>query len=113
VPFDRACIRVQEASRLMQLGTLPFATVQVSVSVKAAELSAPDLSGPNPDMASMRRSVVAFRPNLAHVMRKRHGIEVLALFVYPAQVPFWKKPLAGLKSVAGLRVRRCGPAQAD
>ncbi len=113
VPFDRAGIRAQEALTLVQLGAVPFATVQVSGGVKDPELSAPDLSGLNPDMASMRRSVAAFRPHLEEVMRKRYGIEVLAIFVYPAQVLFCKKPLAGLKDVAGLRVRTSGPAQAD
>ena len=113
VPFDRAGIRAQEALTLVQLGAVPFATVQVSGGVKDPELSAPDLSGLNPDMSAMRRSVAAFRPYLEEVMRKRYGIEVLALYVYPAQVLFCKKPLAGLKGVAGMRVRTSGPAQAD
>ena len=113
VPFDRAGIRAQEALTLVQLGAVPFATVQVSGGVKDPELSAPDLSGLNPDMASMRRSVAALRPHLEDVMRKRYGIEVLAIFVYPAQGLFCKKPLTGLKDVAGLRVRTSGPAQAD
>ncbi len=113
VPFDRAGIRAQEALTLVQLGAVPFATVQVSGGVKDPELSAPDLSGLNPDIESMRRSVAAFRPYLEDVMRKRYGIEVLAVYVYPAQVLFCKKPLAGLKDVAGLRVRTSGPAQAD
>ena len=113
VPFDRAGIRSQEALTLVQLGAVPFATVQVSGGVKDPELSAPDLSGLNPDMAAMRRSVAAFRPYLEQLMRKRYGIEVLALYVYPAQVLFCKKPIAGLKGVAGLRVRTSGPAQAD
>ena len=113
VPFDRAGIRAQEALTLVQLGAVPFATVQVSGGVKDPELSAPDLSGLNPDIASMRRSVAAFRPYLEDTMRKRYGIEVLAVYVYPAQVLFCKKPLAGLKDVAGLRVRTSGPAQAD
>ena len=64
VPFDRAGIRAQEALTLVQLGAVPFATVQVSGGIKDPELSAPDLSGLNPDMASMRRSVAAFRPYL-------------------------------------------------
>ncbi|MEO5688646.1 MAG: TRAP transporter substrate-binding protein [Burkholderiaceae bacterium] len=113
VPFDRAGIRAQEALTLVQLGAVPFATVQVSGGVKDPELSAADLSGLNPDIASMRRSMAAFRPYLEDVMRKRYGIELLAVYVYPAQVLFCKKPLIGLKDVAGLRVRTSGPAQAD
>jgi len=113
VPFDGAGIRSQEALTLVQLGAVPFATVQVSGGIKDPELSAPDLSGLNPDMATLRRSLAAFRPYLEEVMRTRYGIEVLAVYAYPAQVLFCKKPLAGLKDVAGLRVRTSGPAQAD
>jgi TRAP-type C4-dicarboxylate transport system substrate-binding protein len=113
VPFDRAGIRAQEALTLVQLGAVPFATVQVSGGVKDPELSAPDLGGLNPDMASMRRSVAAFRPYLEETMRQRYGIEVLAVFVYPAQVLFCDKPLASLRDVKGLRVRISGTAQAD
>jgi TRAP-type C4-dicarboxylate transport system substrate-binding protein len=112
-PFDRAGIRSQEALTLVQLGAVPFATVQVSGGIKDPELSAPDLSGLNPDMPTLRRSLAAFRPYLEEVMRKRYGIEVLAVYAYPAQVLFCKKPLASLKDVAGLRVRTSGPAQAD
>jgi TRAP-type C4-dicarboxylate transport system substrate-binding protein len=113
VPFDGAGIRSQEALTLVQLGAVPFATVQVSGGIKDPELSAPDLSGLNPDMATLRRSLAAFRPYLEEVMRKRYGIEVLAVYAYPAQVLFCKKPLAGLRDVAGRRVRTSGPAQAD
>jgi TRAP-type C4-dicarboxylate transport system substrate-binding protein len=112
-PFDSAGIRSQEVLTLVQLGAVPFATVQVSGGIKDPELAAPDLSGLNPDMATMRRSLAAFRPYLDEMMRKRYGIEVLAVYVYPAQVLFCKKPLAGLKDVAGLRVRTSGPPQAD
>jgi len=46
-------------------------------------------------------------------MRERYGIEVLAMYAYPAQVVYCKKPFAGLKGLAGLRVRTSGPAQSD
>jgi TRAP-type C4-dicarboxylate transport system substrate-binding protein len=114
VPFDRAGIRSQEVLTLVQLGAVPFATLQVSGGItKDPELTAPDLAGLNPDMASMRRSVAAFRPYLEGMMRERYGIEVLALYVYPAQVVYCKKPFAGLKGLAGMRVRTSGPAQSD
>ena len=114
VPFDRAGLRSQELLTLVQLGAVPFATLQVSGSVtKEPELTAPDLAGLNPDMASMRRSAAAFRPYLETMMRQRYGIEVLALYVYPAQVVYCRKPFAGLKGLGGLRVRTSGPAQSD
>jgi TRAP-type C4-dicarboxylate transport system substrate-binding protein len=114
VPFDRAGIRSQEVLTLVQLGAVPFATLPVSGGItKDPELTAPDLAGLNPDMASMRRSVAAFRPYLEEMMRERYGIEVLALYVYPAQVVYCKRPFAGLKGLAGMRVRTSGPAQSD
>jgi TRAP-type C4-dicarboxylate transport system substrate-binding protein len=114
VPFDRAGIRSQEVLTLVQLGAVPFATLPVSGGItKDPELTAPDLAGLNPDMASMRRSVAAYRPYLEGMMRERYGIEVLALYVYPAQVVYCKKPFAGLKGLAGMRVRTSGPAQSD
>ena len=114
VPFDRAGIRSQEVLTLVQLGAVPFATLPVSGGItKDPELTAPDLAGLNPDMAAMRRSVAAFRPYLEGMMRDRYGIEVLALYVYPAQVVYCKKAFAGLKGLAGMRVRTSGPAQSD
>jgi TRAP-type C4-dicarboxylate transport system substrate-binding protein len=114
VPFDRAGIRSQEMLTLVQLGAVPFATLQVSGGLtKDPELTAPDLAGLNPDMASMRRSAAAYRPYLEGMMRERYGIEVLALYVYPAQVVFCNKAFAGLKGLAGRRVRTSGPAQSD
>ena len=114
VPFDRAGIRSQEVLTLVQLGAVPFATLPVSGGItKDPELTAPDLAGLNPDMASLRRSVAAFRPYLEGMMRDRYGIEVLALYVYPAQVIYCRKAFFGLKGLAGLRVRTSGPAQSD
>lgn len=114
VPFDRAGIRSQEVLTLVQLGAVPFGTLPVSGGItKDPELTAPDLAGLNPDMAAMRRSVAAYRPYLEAMMRQRYGIEVLAVYVYPAQVVFCKKPFAGLRGLAGMRVRTSGPAQSD
>ena len=95
-------------------GAVPFADTPVSGGItKDPELTAPDLAGLNPDIATMRRSIAAFRPYLEGMMRQRYGIEVLAIYVYPAQVVFCKKPFSGIKGLAGLRVRTSGPAQSD
>lgn len=114
VPFDRAGVPGQEMLRLLQLGVVQFGTALFSnIAAYDPELSAPDLAGLNPDMASLRKSVAAFRPYLEDTLRSRHGIEVLALYVYPAQVLFCRKPLGGLRDLAGMRVRVSGPSAAD
>lgn len=114
VPFDRAGIRGQEMLRLVQLGVVPFGTSLLNLSaVNDAELAVPDLAGLNPDMATLRKSVGAFRPHLEKVLRERYGTELLALYAYPAQVTFCAKPLASLADLAGRRVRVSSAPQSD
>lgn len=114
VPFDRAGIRGQEMLRLVQLGAVPYGTALLSlVSTQDQELAAPDLAGLNPDIDSMRRSTVAFRPYIEKMLRERYGIELLALYIYPAQQLFCKAPFKNLSDIAGRRVRTSNPSQSD
>ncbi len=114
VPFDRAGIRGQEMLRLVQVGAVPFGTSLLNLSaVLDAELGAPDLAGLNPDAATLRRSVAAFRPYLEKMLRERYGTELLALYAYPAQVTFCAKPLASLADLAGRRIRVSSATQSD
>jgi TRAP-type C4-dicarboxylate transport system substrate-binding protein len=113
VPFDRAGIRGQEMLRLMQLGVVPFGTALLNLSATQEPVfGAPDLAGLNPDMASVRRTVTAFRPYLEKVLRQR-GIELLAVYAYPAQVVWCNKPFASLADLATRRVRTSSASQAD
>lgn len=114
VPFDRAGIRGQDMLRLMQLGVVPFGTALLSLAGTEDPLvSLADLPGANPDMATLRRSVAAFRPALAAHLRQTHGVELLAVYAYPAQVLFCRQAFGQLADLAGRRVRVSSPAQAD
>lgn len=114
VPFDRAGIRGQEMLRLMKLGVVPFGTALLNLAVtELPEITAPDLAGLNPDMATLRRVVAAYRPHLETSLRQHFGIEVLALYAYPAQVLFCNKPFTGLAGLADRRVRVSSATQAD
>jgi TRAP-type C4-dicarboxylate transport system substrate-binding protein len=114
VPFDRSGLRTNEVLRLVKLGVVPFGTMLMGGILEAdPELAAADLAGLNPDMASLRRSLAAFRPHLEKVMRERHGIETLAIYVYPAQVTFCSRAFANLSDLSGRRVRISNPSQAD
>jgi TRAP-type C4-dicarboxylate transport system substrate-binding protein len=114
VAFDRAGIRGPEMLSMLKLGTVPFGTLLLSqVSPKDLELGAPDLAGLNPDGATLRRSVAAFRPHLQQVLRQRHGLELLALYTYPAQVLFCKRPIGNLDAIQGSRVRTSSQSQRD
>ncbi len=114
VPFDRAGLRGQEMLRLVSLGAVPFGTALLSLSAAHDPvLFAPDLAGLNPDLASMQRSAAAFRPTLERMLRERHAVELLALYVDPAQDTFCTRPLAGIADLAGRRVRVGTGSQAD
>src|SRR6185295_13779166 len=82
-------------------------------AVEDAELGMPDLAGLNPDMATLRRTVAAYRPQLRKILRDRYGIELLAIYAYPAQVTFCAKPLASLADLSGRRIRISSATQAD
>lgn len=114
VPFDRAGIRPQELLAMVRVGTVRFGTLLVAAAApKDAELSAADLAGMSPDIASARRAVEAFRPRLRELLRERHNAELLAVYVYPAQVLFCNAPLPSLESLRGRRVRTSSVTQSD
>lgn len=114
VPFDRAGVPGPDMLRLLQFGVLPFGTALLSnVSAQNPELAAPDLAGLNPDLDSLRRNLAAYRPFLQKNLREQHGIELLAIYTYPAQVLFCKHPLRRLSDLAGRRVRVSSSTQSD
>lgn len=114
LPFDRAGVPGEDMLRLLQLGVLPLATVLLShLTVQYPEYTAPDLAGLSPDMASARAAVAAFRPYLERNLRQQHGLQLLAIYAYPAQVVFCKKAFASLAGLAGRRVRVSSAGQAD
>ena len=114
VPFDRAGLRGQDMLRLIKLGAVPFGTAMLSISTAHAPLlSAIDLPGLNPDMASLRRVVAAFRPVLEQQLREQMGIELLALYAYPAQVMYCETAFSSFADLKGRRVRVSSPLMAD
>lgn len=114
VAFDRAGIRGQDMLRLMQLGVVPFGTALLSLSSGSEPLlAAPDLAGMNPDIAHLKRHAAAFRPYLDKLLRERHGVELLAIYIYPAQMLFCKRGFTGLSELGGRRIRTSSPTQAD
>ena len=114
VPFDRAGVPGSEMLRLLQLGVVPFGTTLMSsFTAQYPEYTAPDLAGLNPDIATLKTTLAAFRPYLEKAFRDQHGVEALAIYVYPAQVVFCKKPLRTLAELSGRRIRVSSSTQAD
>ena len=114
VPFDRAGVPGSEMLRLLQLGVVPFGTALMSsFTAQYPEYTAPDLAGLCPDIATLKTTLAAFRPYLEKTLRDQHGVEMLAVYVYPAQVVFCKQPLGGLADLSGRRIRVSSPTQSD
>jgi TRAP-type C4-dicarboxylate transport system substrate-binding protein len=112
-PFDRSGLRGQDMLRLVSLGVVPFGTALVSNAQEEEPiLGAIDLPGLSPDLPSLRRTVDAFRPRLAGLLRQRYGVELLAVYSYPAQVIFCTQAFAGLDDLRGRRVRVSSVSQA-
>lgn len=114
VPFDRAGVPGNETLRLMQFGVVPFGTALLSnVTNQNQEIGIADLAGLNPNIGTMRKNLAAFRPYLERRLRESFGVELLAVYTYPAQVLFCKNPFKDLGDIAGRRVRVSSSTQSD
>jgi TRAP-type C4-dicarboxylate transport system substrate-binding protein len=113
-PFDRSGIRGQEMLQLIRLGVVPFGNVLLSLAAADdPELNGVDLPLLNPDVAGLRRSAALWRPRLKDMLRERYGVELLAVYTYPAQVVFCRRPFSGLSDLAGRRVRVSSVGQSE
>jgi TRAP-type C4-dicarboxylate transport system substrate-binding protein len=112
-PFDQSGMRGQEMLRLLSLGVIQFGTVIVSQATEDPELSAPDLPMLNPDIGALRRSVDLYRATTTELLRDRYGLELLAVYTYPAQVLWCRRAFRGFADLAGRRVRTSSVAQTE
>jgi TRAP-type C4-dicarboxylate transport system substrate-binding protein len=113
-PFDRSGIRGQEMLQLMRLGVVPFGYVLLGLAAADEPvLNALDLPVMNPDIAALRRTETAWRRGLTELLRERYNVELLAIFAYPAQVMFCRRPFSSLADLAGRRVRTSSVGQSE
>ena len=84
-----------------------------AIAGEEPEFSAVDLPVLNPDVATLRRTVSAFRTHLHEVVRERYDIELLGIYALPAQVLFCTKPFKGLDDLAGRKIRTASVAQSE
>jgi TRAP-type C4-dicarboxylate transport system substrate-binding protein len=113
-PFDRRGIRGQEILPLMRLGVVPFGSVLLGLAAaEEPELNAMDLPVASPDLAALRATVARWRPHLRELLRERYGVELLAVYTYPAQVVFCRGAFANLNDLAGRRVRTSSVGQSE
>jgi TRAP-type C4-dicarboxylate transport system substrate-binding protein len=112
--FDRSGLPGQEMLQLMRLGIVPFGTALLAVvSGDEPELNAVDLPALNPDMQALRKTVGLYRSHLQQMLRTKFGVELLAVYAYPAQVIFCAKPFTGLSDLAQRRIRTSSVGQSE
>jgi TRAP-type C4-dicarboxylate transport system substrate-binding protein len=113
-PFDRSGLRAQEMVRLIRLGVVPFGTFLAGVS--AADdpvLGVLEMPLAYPSAAALRQVAERLRPELSAHLRERHGIELLAIYAYPAQVAWCRDAFTGLDDLRGRRVRVAAVGQLE
>lgn len=113
VPFDEAGLTPIDLFRAVQADSVSVGTVLLSAAASMEpQLAGPDLTGLNPDFESAQRTLKAYRPYLARLVQERHGLRLLAVFAYPAQVVYCARAFSGLSDLRARRVRVSSPSQA-
>jgi TRAP-type C4-dicarboxylate transport system substrate-binding protein len=113
-PFDRSGIRGQELLRLVRLDVVSYANVLLALAAaNDPELDALTLPLANRDQAELRRTAGLLRRPLGRLLEERYGVELLGIYIYPAQVVLCRGSFAGLNDLVGRRVRTSSVGQAD
>jgi TRAP-type C4-dicarboxylate transport system substrate-binding protein len=113
-PWDQFGIKGAELLQFTRLGAIMLSTVSLSqIASEDPEAAAVDLAGLNPDIATLRRSIDIYLPTLRDVYRERYGLELLAVWSYPAQVMFCNKSIGSLADLKGVKVRVASAMHSD
>ena len=113
-PWDQFGIKGAELLQFTRLGAIALSTVSLSqIASEDPEAAAVDLAGLNTDIPALRRSIKAYLPTLREVYRSRYGLELLAIWSYPAQVLFCNSPINSLADLKGVKVRVASAMHGD
>ncbi len=113
-PSDSSGFRGPEMLSLMRTGIVPFGNMLLAVAAgEEPALNAIDLPVLNPDIASLRQTAALWRPRLETLLRERFGIQLLAIYTYPAQVVFCRQPFTSLADLTGRRIRVSSAGQGE
>ncbi len=112
--FAQAGVVPEAMLNVMRSGVVLFGTVEANaIALDEPELAVADLPLLAEDTAALKRMVDLWLPRIRMILAEQYSAELLAVFIRPPQVAFCNKPFAGLRDVAGLRVRVASVNQAD
>lgn len=104
--FTEMGLKGSEVFRLMSQGVIEFgSTVLGYVAGDDPENEAVDLAGLSADIDTAHEVTNAWKPVLADLYERKHGIRLLAVFPYHAQVLYCNGPLSGLADLKGKKIR--------
>lgn len=104
--FNRMGLKGTEIVRLMKLGMIDFGTTVLAYGAEAdIESEGVDLAGLSETVDEAHAIAAAYLPVLDEFFQKKHGIKVLSIFPYPAQMIFCKREVKGLADLKGRKIR--------
>lgn len=104
--FTEMGLKGGEIFRLMGQGVIEFgSTVLGYVAGDDPENEAVDLAGFSADIDVARAVSEAWKPTLAALYEEKHGIKLLAVFPFHAQVLYCRGAISGLDDLKGKKVR--------
>ena len=113
-PWNEMGLKGPEVFRLLGDGVMNVATAQLGHHAGDAPINdATDLAGLSPTIEQFRKVTEAFRPALGKFYAEKLGLELLTMQSFQAQILYCREEFAGLKDLAGRKVRSSGASQAD
>lgn len=104
--FQVLGLNLADALRMTSSGVFQVATAQIgSVSKDDPFLEGIDLIGVSTNMTELKTAVDAYRDAFNARLEERFGVKALAIWPFGPQVFFCNKPMDGLDSLKGLKVR--------
>ncbi len=104
--FNTMGLKGTEIVRLMKLGMIDFGTSVLAYGAEAdIETEGIDLAGLADSIERARSIANAYLPVLDEFFQHKHGIKVLTIFPYPAQIIYCKDAVKSLSDLKGRKVR--------
>jgi TRAP-type C4-dicarboxylate transport system substrate-binding protein len=105
-PMDTTGIKDIEGLRVLRNGLFDIVTLRIAqVSRDEPFFLGLDLVGLNPDYATARKVVDAYRAEFDQRLQTRYNAKLLGLWPFGPQVLFCKPPIGGLADLKGKKVR--------
>ncbi|HLI98532.1 MAG TPA: transporter, partial [Bradyrhizobium sp.] len=104
--FNKMALKGPEMVRLMELGQIDFGTTVLAYVADSDEITeGVDLAGLTSDVATARKVVDSFIPELDKYFREKYEVKILAVWPYPAQVVWCKDKINSIADLKGRKVR--------